>query len=180
MNSLLKPALKLAIICFAAALALGLVNAKASPIIEARKAANLKEKLGALIEGEAIADGQLQAGQAKHYYRMQNASEGNFIVLELGPSGYGGPMTLLAAYRPDGSLINAVLAENSETPGIGKLAENASYMEMFKNKGAAEPLPATAAETASPDAVSGATVTFLAVSGALIEGSNLVKEGKIP
>ena len=86
-------------------------------------------------------------------------------------------MNIIASYYFDGELINAELTTNSETPGLGKRAEEPSYMDMFRGLGASSPLPVSSADLSSDDAaaVSGATVTFTGVSTALRNGSELAK-----
>ena len=98
-------------------------------------------------------------------------------VFELNASGYGGAMTIIASYYFNGELINAQLTTNSETPGLGKNAENSWYMDMFKGLGGDSPLPSSSADLSADDAsaVSGATVTFTGVSTALRNGSELAK-----
>ena len=64
---------------------------------------------------------------------------------------------------------------NSETPGLGKKSEESWYMAQFVGFGAANPIPTSKNDLADPSLVSGATVTFTGVSGALKNGSEYVK-----
>ncbi len=92
--------------------------------------------------------------------------------------GYGGDIKLLVYYDNYGSVLNAQLLDNSETPGIGKKAENPTYMDKFKNKGSSKnPIPVNKGMLSSSeaDSVSGATVTFSGVSRAIKKGSDFVK-----
>ncbi|WGK68210.1 FMN-binding protein [Candidatus Haliotispira prima] len=101
-------------------------------------------------------------------------------VLQLAGHGFGGPLELLAAYRPDGRLYHAVMLDNTETPGFGKKAENPGYMEMFRDRGSrlhSEPeqsIPTTKRALAVPylDAVTGSTISFRAISSALLAGAD--------
>ena len=98
-------------------------------------------------------------------------------ILELKTTGYGGEMTVIASYRIDGSLMEAKLTTNSETPGLGKKAEESWYMEMFKGLGGDAPLPLSKSDLSADDsaAVSGASITFGGISSALKNGSDYVK-----
>lgn len=98
-------------------------------------------------------------------------------ILELTTNGYGGEMTVIASYNLDGSLMEAKLTTNSETPGIGKKAEEDWYMDMFKGLGGDEPLPLSKSDLSADDsaAVSGASITFSGVSSAIRNGSEYVK-----
>ena len=64
---------------------------------------------------------------------------------------------------------------NSETPGLGKKSEESWYMAQFVGFGATAPIPTSKNDLADPSLVSGATVTFTGVSGALKNGSEYVK-----
>ncbi|MCK5735567.1 MAG: FMN-binding protein, partial [Spirochaetaceae bacterium] len=98
-------------------------------------------------------------------------------ILELEGSGYGGPLTVVASYNTDGSIILARLMDNNETVGFGKNAENENYMKIFIGTGGDKPVPGDKAALGSDvDTVSGATITFTGITDALQNGSNLVKE----
>jgi hypothetical protein len=90
-------------------------------------------------------------------------------------------MQILAGYRGDGEVFSAVLMQNAETPGLGKEAENPSYMEMFIGHGGEGDVPTSTSEleSAEADAVSGATLTFLGIARALEAGSDYVASGGI-
>ena len=107
-------------------------------------------------------------------------SDGNGIagyIVEMSTSGYGGAMTVIASYATDGSVLEAKMMANSETPGLGKKAEEAWYMEMFKGLGGDTPLPLSKSDLSADDsaAVSGASITFGGISSALKNGSDYVK-----
>ena len=98
-------------------------------------------------------------------------------ILELTGIGYGGEMTIMAAYDNDGIVKIARLLNNSETVGFGKKAEAANYMEIFIGKGGIIPVPTTKNQLGKhADVVSGATITFLGISRAITHGSEMVKE----
>ena len=92
-------------------------------------------------------------------------------------------MAVIASYSTDGTVLGAKLMSNSETPGLGKKAEEEWYMDMFEGKGGSEPVP-TAKSMLPADLsaqVSGATITFTGVSSAIAAGSEYVKglEGSV-
>ena len=113
---------------------------------------------------------------------MDNGNTAGYI-LEIMTSGYGGEMAVIASYSTDGTVLGAKLMSNSETPGLGKKAEEEWYMDMFEGKGGSEPVP-TAKSMLPADLsaqVSGATITFTGVSSAIAAGSEYVKglEGSV-
>ncbi|MFP4444343.1 MAG: FMN-binding protein, partial [Spirochaetia bacterium] len=80
-------------------------------------------------------------------------------------------------YAPDGTVLNAVLMENQESPGLGKKAEDPGYMEKFVQTGSDEPVPVRKDMLPGDeaDAVTGSTVTFVGIARALKRGSEYVR-----
>ena len=105
-----------------------------------------------------------------------NGSVAGYIE-EIVTSGYGGEMTVIASYSADGTVLEAQMMANSETPGLGKKAEESWYMDMFRGLGGESPLPLSKSDlpTDQAAAVSGASITFGGVSSAIHEGSEYVK-----
>jgi electron transport complex protein RnfG len=60
-------------------------------------------------------------------------------VLKLVGVGYGGDIVLIASYAPDGTVMAARLMDNSETPGLGKAAENRLIWRSTSGQEATEP-----------------------------------------
>ena len=140
-----------------------------------------KERISALEDvasGLAIGeDVQVGDGTVNYYIPLSDGSATAGYIVELSSSGYGGAMTIIASYSTDGSVLAAKMMANSETPGLGKKAEEPWYMEMFTGLGGDSPLPASKSDLSADDgaAVSGASITFGGVSSALIAGSEFVK-----
>jgi electron transport complex protein RnfG len=101
-----------------------------------------------------------------------------YIVLVEG-AGYGGPLSLLVHCKAGGEILAVRLSETREYPGMGKDAEAPAYMKKFTGTGAEKPVPLTRAELSPPDAkaVSGASLTFRGVAGALERAAAFVKNG---
>jgi electron transport complex protein RnfG len=107
-------------------------------------------------------------------YPVIKEGQSTGMLLELEGSGYSGEMKILARYEEDGTIRAVRLMDNTETPGLGKKAENPAYMEKFLGTGsAATPVPVRKdmLQTGDADAVTGATITFLGISKALAEGA---------
>jgi len=177
MSPMVNKTLKLTLICAIAALLLGIVNSITEPVIKERKAQMLKEALSSLVEEGSIGEAEIQADSLVNtVYPVK--SDGSVIscILSIQGSGYGGDMQVLGAYSLDGTLLNAQLMENNETPGLGKKAESHEYMEKFIDYGGLEPIPVRK-DMLPPgmDDITGATITFNGVSQALAAGSEYVK-----
>ena len=175
MKNYLKVALILFLICAVSALFLGVINHITAPVI----AENIqKETLSALEQvSGGLEIGSERAGEGNINYVIP-LSEGGVIkgyILSLSATGYGGTMTIVASYYSDGSLISAKMMGNSETPGLGKKAEEGWYMLQFVGLGGDKSLPKSKNDLADPSAVSGASVTFNGVTKALTAGSEYVK-----
>jgi len=176
-------ALKLLLICAAAALVLGGVNAVTEPVIVQRKAAELQAALQALAPGAEIGAPLAVHDNAavKAVYPVTKSGKAAGAILELEAGGYGGAMKLLAHLEADGTIQAVKLLDNSETPGLGKKAEEPQYMQKFVGAGGkSRPVPARKASLGAgeAEAITGATITFLGLSRALAEGSLYVREGR--
>ena len=155
------------------------VNEVTAPAIAQNTEKTRLEALEAVAAGYTI--GKAQEGNGGDIaYVIPLADESGKTagcILQLSSSGYGGEMTIVASYSLDGTLLGAKLMADSETPGLGKKAEEDWYMVMFQGKGGTEPIP-TAKSMLPADLnaqVSGATITFTGVSSALAAGSEYVK-----
>ena len=197
--------LKLCVICAVASVCLGAINGITEPQIFARKLQDEKDALTYLVPngrtGERVS--VEKEGIVRAYYPVEQDGALFGFVLDLQAMGYGGEMKVLAAYRMDGMIHSSRLLDNLETPGLGKRAESAEYMNMFKGSGSGDkPVPISKemlktgeSQTRSnmktelnfrtwflggeasggADVVTGATITFLGVAESLAEGSNYVK-----
>jgi electron transport complex protein RnfG len=165
---------KLALICALSALILGVVNSITEPAIAIRKTAELKAALSSLLEEGTPGAREDLSDSSVILSRYPVEATGDWI-LELNGKGYGGDMKILASYRKDGSIMDVVLMDNSETPGLGKKAEKSEYMDKFRGSGGSTPVPVSKDALESPDAVSGATITFVGIATPLQEGSVYVQ-----
>lgn len=179
MKNIISIGLKLALICAAAAISLSLINMVTAPKIEAYKEQKLLEALEAVSSNYSIGERTVTENEKIEYLYDLNDSEGNLsgYALRIRSAGYGGEMWVLASYNLDGSVITARLLDNTETPGLGKKAEDPSYMSKFEGTGTEEePIPERKNDlpSAEAEAVSGATVTFSGIAKAIAFGSDFV------
>ncbi len=179
MKQYLRVALILFAICAVSALALALINDITAPVIKINIQKETDAALLAVSAGLKLGEKHESSESGINYYidlLDENGKIAGYIT-ELSGSGYGGGLSLVASYDTNGTLLDAKMMGNSETPGLGKKSEESWYMDMFKGKGGNEPLPLkkTGLPTEQADAVSGATVTFTAVTKALTTGSSFVK-----
>lgn len=172
----LKTSLILAAICAVATLILAELNSVTAPLIasyetsktlSALEAVSGSQKLGKEI---AVSDNTTISA----YYKLTTDGKPSGYLLKLANNGYGGAVNLVAAYDLKGLVTDAKVVSDSETPGLGKKSEESWYMKKFIGK---DPIPTKKNMLSSEDAaaVSGASITFGAVSSALETGSKFVK-----
>lgn len=179
MKDIITVAVKLAVICLVAAFVLGFVNGITAPQIAASKAQAELDALSVINKAGTIGEKVEGDGAGVNYYfPVTDGGKITNYIMSLRSVGYGGDLILLGNFKTDGEVIDAKLMEDAETPGLGKKAENAWYMDKFKGTGSAKPVPVkkTMLEAADSDAVSGATITFSGVSKALEYGSEFAKK----
>lgn len=178
MNSYMKIGGKLALICAAAALALGIVNAVTEPQIKRIKAeklaAALKTVSGGLEIGEAVSvegDEMVEA-----YYPLTEGGELSGYICRIIGEGYGGDIVILAGFNREAEVQSSVMMENQETPGLGKEAERPEYMEKYIGFGGDSDVPVRKdmLSLEESDSISGATITFMGIGKALQAGSDFV------
>lgn len=181
MNEILKPGIRLTIICAAAALVLALINTFTEPVIKQIKKENFEEALTTLV-GKGGNIGKEQEIKDNNTVKFiipirENSKISKYIVKLIG-KGFNGDLEILAAYFSSGELINAILLYNEESNSKAKMAEKAEYMEKFKGKGAKKPIPTRKSQLSlkEVDGISGATITFSGISNALAAGSDFIKQ----
>ena len=178
MTRYIKTGVILFLICAVCTALCALVNEVTAPRIAANTENDRLAALADVSGGYTIGD-QVDVGDGSinYYIPLTDGSGIAGYIVELSTSGYGGAMTIIASYSTDGSVLAAKMMANSETPGLGKKAEEPWYMEMFTGLGGDSPLPASKSDLSADDgaAVSGASITFGGVSSALIAGSEFVK-----
>ena len=179
MKNIIIIAVKLAVICLVAAFVLALVNGITAPQIAASKAQAELDALSVINKAGTIGERVEGDGAGVNYYfPVTDGGKVTNYIMSLTSMGYGGNLVILGNFKVNGEIIDAKLMEDSETPGLGKKAENAEYMNKFKGTGADKPVPVkkTMLEAADADAVTGATITFTGVSKALEYGSEFAKK----
>jgi electron transport complex protein RnfG len=181
MKHFAKIGITLALIASIAAAALAFINSVTAPKIAAYEAKVVEMALKEVAHDYSVGD-KVVVEDDVTVTAMHPLIDGSDAVigyiLSLTGNGYGGPLTIMASFMNDGSVLDARLLTNSETPGLGKKAENSSYMDKFKETGGSTPVPQKKGELGKEDAdaVGGSTITFTAVSKTLAYGSSYVKE----
>ncbi|MEA1910710.1 MAG: FMN-binding protein [Spirochaetota bacterium] len=180
MKEVMKTGGKLAAICAIAAIALGIVNAITEPIIITARAEKLKLALSKLSTGLDIGEftDVEREDPIKGYYPLTGSEGTEAYIINVIGSGYAGDMNLLTSISLEGEILSVALMEHTETPGLGKEAENDSYMEKFVGTGKDSVIPSSKSHLTPKDAdsVTGASITFIGIGKALNEASVFVSQ----
>lgn len=176
MKTVVLTGVKLFAICAVAAVTLGGINAITEPVIVQRKIIELQKALKELTPDADTGEAVEVPDNPVVWKRYPVTKEGDTVgmLLELEGSGYGGEMKILARFDLSGAIAAVKLMDNTETPGLGKKAENPAYMEKFLGSGSLEnPVPVRKDRLSGKDAdaITGATITFLGISKALADGA---------
>jgi electron transport complex protein RnfG len=179
MKQMVKIGITLALIASVAATTLAVVNAVTAPRIAIYEAKVIEEALQTVAGPYEIGESrESDDSSITSLYHLldSNRNEVGYIV-QLTGVGYGGEMTMMVSYLSDGEVLDARLLANSETPGLGKKAEEAVYMEKFIATGGANSVPQSKGELSKEeaDSISGSTVTFAGVAKTVAYGSDFVK-----
>lgn len=186
-DSVLIIALKLTLICFVSVLLLSIVNLATESQIKKNKEKAEKEAMIFLIpqakkfsertDFKTIED---NLKNSVYYFKAydNNSEQIGYIISSQG-KGYGGKIKVMVALDNELKILNVKLLDNSETPGLGKKAENDQYMNKFIGTNTEErplPLNKNMLSTTEKDSITGATITFNGVVGAIKEAVDLLKK----
>ena len=95
------------------------------------------------------------------------------VVMEIvAPNGYSGPIRLLVAIEPGGTVLAARVLQHKETPGLGDFIETrkSDWIARFTGRSPQSPAPAgwrVRKDGGEFDQYTGATVTSRAIAGAV-------------
>ncbi len=162
MREIIKPAVSLLIICALITFSVALVFNITKDTIEAREWEELNNAMSEVLPGgapfEDITEDMENIGNGDDGARLADAFESEKgYVFSFTVNGYGGEMTVIVGIGRDGDISGLRVGSNTETPSLGKKAEEGFFTSRFEGVGANEDIEEAV------DAISGATVTSKAV-----------------
>ena len=159
-DKIFKPIVVLCAICIVITGALAATNSVTAPIIEA---ATIAAQNAARIELLPEADGFTSIDVAvENVSDVSVSNNGVGTVITSAGKGYGGTITVMTAFTPDGVIKQIKITEQSETAGLGtKIVSEPSFQESFAG------LPAAPFTVNDIDAITGATISSKAVTAAV-------------
>lgn len=124
------------------------------------------------IEEELIGDPALVTKVYKGTTEENGAGDVTGYAFQLETTeGYGDLITMMVAFKSDGTISGIDIVSHSETPGLGAKADEDGFKSQFPGKAISQ-LTVVKGEGSEPqdiDAIGGATITSAAVTGAVNE-----------
>lgn len=167
----------LPVICIVIAAALAFTNSVTSVVINEReKKEQDAARLELLSEGDSFSKLSVEDTKLKeiNVTEVYAADNGEGFVVSSFAAGYGGPIGIMVGIKKDGTVEKVKVLSSSETPGIGKMTEEESFLSEFAGKSG------TLAAGKDIAAVSGATISSKAMVAAVnsaLQAFELVKGG---
>jgi electron transport complex protein RnfG len=93
--------------------------------------------------------------------------------------GFSGIITLMAGFKPDGSIINIAVLEHKETPGLGTKMTEPKFKDQFMDKNPADFKLKVKKDGGPVDAITAATISSRAFCDAIQRAYNTLQKGGI-
>ena len=91
--------------------------------------------------------------------------------------GFNGNISLIAGFKPDGTIINITVLEQKETPGLGTKMVEPEFKDQFNDKNPAEFALKVKKDGGPVDAITAATISSRAFCDAVQRAYNTLQKG---
>ena len=162
-NKVFKPIVVLCVICVIITGALAATNSVTAPIIaEATRVAQEQARAELLPEADGFE--KVEGVAVDNVSDVYAANNGTGYVITSTAKGYGGTMTVMTSFTPDGQIKQLKVTEQAETQGIGSnVANNSAYWENYAGLDGTKELVLNT----DVDAYGGATISSRALNSAV-------------
>ena len=92
-------------------------------------------------------------------------------------AGFAGNISLMAGFKPDGTIINISVLEQKETPGLGTKMTEPGFKDQFNNKNPSAFMLKVKKDGGSVDAITAATISSRAFCDAVQRAYNTLQKG---
>jgi len=92
-------------------------------------------------------------------------------------TGFAGNISLMAGFKPDGTIINISVLEQKETPGLGTKMTEQGFKDQFNNKNPSEFMLKVKKDGGPVDAITSATISSRAFCNAVQRAYNTIQKG---
>jgi H+/Na+-translocating ferredoxin:NAD+ oxidoreductase subunit G len=100
-----------------------------------------------------------------------------YAVSTYSSKGFSGNISLMAGFKPDGTIINISVLEQKETPGLGNKMTEPKFKDQFLDKNPAEFALKVKKDGGSVDAITAATISSRAFCDAVQRAYNTLQKG---
>ncbi|MGB4204867.1 MAG: RnfABCDGE type electron transport complex subunit G [Bacteroidales bacterium] len=176
--------LVLFIITFVAGFALsGVYNITKEPIAKSKLAKKIAALNTVLPEFDTVISLEAALPEEKPVelsIAIKNHDTVGYAVETYTSLGFGGNIRAMVGFEPDGTIIDVVHLEHSETPGLGDKIEKSksSWSDQFKGKNPETFKLIVKKDGGDVDAITAATITSRAYSDAITRAYKIVKAQK--
>ncbi len=140
-NRVFKPIVVLCVICIVITGALAATNSATAPVILEATIRAQNEARNELLPEAGGAFSKVEGVAVDNVDDVYAADNGTGYVITSNAKGYGGTITVMSAFSPDGTIKQIKVTEASETPGFGSnVTDNRSYWERYAGLNGTKPL----------------------------------------
>ena len=185
MNNIIKNTIILTIITLVSGVALGAVyEITKAPIANAQEEAKQEAYKQVFADADSFDDLKVDAKEAAEAVKAAGVDDGaeineaveakqggetiGYVITATDPNGYGGDIQVSVGIQNDGTVNGIALLSISETAGLGMKASEPEFYEQYSDKQTDHfYVSKDGGEGEEIDAISGATITSRAVTGAV-------------
>ena len=91
--------------------------------------------------------------------------------------GFSGRINIMAGFKPDGTILNIVVLEHKETPGLGTKMTDPLFKDQFNDKNPADFTLKVKKDGGQVDAITAATISSRAFCDAIQRAYNTLQKG---
>lgn len=140
-DKIFKPIVVLCVICVVITGALAATNSATAPVIAEATAKAQAEARGELLPEANGAFSPVQGIEVENVDDVYAADNGTGWVITSNAKGYGGTITVMSSFTPDGQIKQIKVTEAQETPGFGSnVTDTPSYWTQYGGKDAGKAL----------------------------------------
>jgi electron transport complex protein RnfG len=123
---------------------------------------------------------RLPTGQGDSLDIFPAKKDGNiiaYVVNTYSKTGFSGNISLIAGFKPDGTIINISVLEQKETPGLGAKMTGQSFKDQFNEKNPSQFVLKVRKDGGAVDAITAATISSRAFCDAIQRAYITIKKG---
>lgn len=163
-NSAFKICLNLALACIISGTVIAATYYVTNPIAEAEA---VKAKNKAMQDIVPAAQSFKEVKYREGWYSAKKDGKTIAYIVPVENSGYGGSIKMLVGLTPEGKVLKYKILKHNETPGLGDKATKEPFMQQFEGKTLNELKVVKVPTKDNIQALTGATITSIAVTNAV-------------